>query len=134
MTGRMLIESPPVLCGRSIYVMKNNGALYSVSRVSGRVRWKRKLGNLAAASPACAHGTVYSVLLARGKGIKAGRVVAGDAATGKTRGARKIRSRVGSSPLLDAGRGYFGSEDGTGEAPRAGGGAPRRGVKGPRGG
>jgi outer membrane protein assembly factor BamB len=125
MTGSVLIEFPPVLCGRSIYVMKNNGALYAVSRVSGRVRWKRKLGNLAAASPACAHGTVYSVLLARGKGIKAGRVVAVDAANGRTRWSRKIRSRVESSPLLDAGRLYFGSEDGTVYALRASDGAVR---------
>jgi outer membrane protein assembly factor BamB len=125
LTGRVLIEFPPVLCGRSIYVMKNNGALYSASRVSGRVRWKRKLGDLAAASPACARGTVYSVLLARGKGIKAGRVVAVDAATGKTRWSRKIPSRVESSPLLDSGRLYFGSEDGTVYALRASDGALR---------
>jgi outer membrane protein assembly factor BamB len=125
MTGGVLIEFPPVLCGRALYVMKNNGALYAVSRTSGRVRWKRKLGDLAAASPACAHGTVYSVLLARGKGIKAGRVVAVNAATGRTRWSRKIPSRVESSPLLDAGRLYFGSEDGTVYALRAGDGAVR---------
>jgi len=119
------VRNPPVLCGRSVYVMKNNGALYSASRVSGRVRWKRKLGDLAAASPACAHGTVYAVLLARGKGIKAGRVVAVNAATGRTRWSRKIRSRVESSPLLDAGRLYFGSEDGTVYALRASDGALR---------
>jgi outer membrane protein assembly factor BamB len=125
LTGRVLIEFPPVLCGRALFVLKNNGALYAVSRVNGRVRWKRKLGNLAAASPACAHGTVYSVLLARGKGIKAGRVVAVNAADGRTRWSRKIRSRVESSPLLDAGRLYFGSEDGTVYALRASDGAVR---------
>ena len=95
------------------------------SRVSGRVRWKRKLGDLAAASPACAHGTVYSVLLARGKGIKGGRVVAVDATDGRTRWSRKIPSRVESSPLLDSGRLYFGSEDGTVYALRASDGAVR---------
>jgi outer membrane protein assembly factor BamB len=125
MTGRVLIEFPPVLCGRSLFVLKNNGALYAVSRLKGQVRWKRKLGNLAAASPACAHNTVYAVLLARGKGIRAGRVVAVDAATGRTRWSRKIRSRVESSPLLDGGRLYFGSEDGTVYAMRASDGAVR---------
>jgi outer membrane protein assembly factor BamB len=125
MTGRVLTEFTPVLCGRSLFLMKNNGALYAVSRVSGRVRWKRKLGELAAASPACGHSTVYAVLLTRGKGIKAGRVAAVDAATGRTRWSRKIRSRVESSPLLDSGRLYFGSEDGTVYALRASDGAVR---------
>ena len=125
LTGSVLTEFTPVLCGRSLFLMKNNGALYAISRVSGRVRWKRKLGDLAAASPACGHGTVYSVLLARGKGIQAGRVVAVDATDGRTRWSRKIPSRVESSPLLDSGRVYFGSEDGTVYALRASDGAIR---------
>ena len=125
LTGSVLTEFTPVLCGRSVFLLKNNGALYAVSRVSGRVRWKRKLGDLAASSPACGHGTVYSVLLARGKGIKGGRVVAVDAADGRTRWSRKIPSRVESSPLLDSGRLYFGSEDGTVYALRASDGAVR---------
>jgi outer membrane protein assembly factor BamB len=125
MTGRVLTEFTPVLCGRSLYLMKNNGALYAVSRVSGRVRWKRKLGALAAASPACGHGTVYAVLLTRGKGIGGGRVAAVAARSGRTRWSRKIRSRVESSPLLDSGRLYFGSEDGTVYALRASDGAVR---------
>jgi len=124
-TGRILVEFTPVLCGRSLFLLKNNGALYAISRVSGRVRWKRKLGYLAAASPACGHGTVYSGLLERGKGIRAGRVVAVNARTGRTRWSRKIRSRVESSPLLDSGRLYFGSEDGTVYALRASDGAVR---------
>jgi outer membrane protein assembly factor BamB len=124
-TGRILIEFTPVLCGRSVFLLKNNGALYGISRINGRVRWKRKLGYLAAASPACGHDTVYSVMLARGKGIRAGRVVAVDAGSGKTRWSRKIPSRVESSPLLDGGRLYFGSEDGTVYAMRASDGAVR---------
>ena len=124
-TGRVLIEFTPVLCGRSLFVLKNNGALYAISRTSGRVRWKRKLGNLAAASPACGHGTVYAVLLTRGRGIRGGRVAAVNARTGHTRWSRKIPSRVESSPLLDGGRLYFGSEDGTVYALRARDGALR---------
>ncbi|MEA2289731.1 MAG: hypothetical protein QOD55_1728 [Solirubrobacteraceae bacterium] len=125
MTGRILLEFTPVLCGRSVFLTKNNGALYAVSRLSGRVRWKRKLGYLAASAPACGHNTVYTVVLQRGKGIRAGRVIAVDARTGRTRWSRRIRSRVESSPLLDGGRLYFGSEDGTVYAMRAGDGAVR---------
>ena len=37
-------SSRPVLCGRRLYLLKNNGALYAISRATGRVSWKRKLG------------------------------------------------------------------------------------------
>jgi outer membrane protein assembly factor BamB len=124
-TGSILLEFPPVLCGKSVYLLKNNGALYSISRRTGKVRWRTKLGYLAAASPACGDGTVYSVILARGKGVKAGRVVAVAAGTGRTRWSRKLPSRTESSPLLDQGRLYFGSEDGTVYALRASDGAIR---------
>lgn len=112
-TGSILLEFPPVSCGKSLFLLKNNGALYSISRRTGEVRWRLKLGYLAAASPACSDGTVYSVILARGKGIKAGRIVAVAAGTGRTRWSRKLPSRTESSPLIEQGRVYFGSEDGT---------------------
>ena len=72
-----------------------------------------KLGTLAAASPACGDGSIYAVLLARDNGMNAGRVVALDARNGRTRWSRKLPSRAESSPLIDHGRVYFGSDDGT---------------------
>jgi outer membrane protein assembly factor BamB len=125
MTGSVLLEFPPVLCGKSLYLLKNNGALYSISRRTGEVRWRTKLGSLAAASPACGDGSIYAVLLTRGRGIAAGRVVAVTAGSGRTRWSHKLPSRAESSPLLDHGRLYFGSEDGTVYALRATDGAIR---------
>jgi outer membrane protein assembly factor BamB len=122
--GSTLLEFTPVLCRRSLYLLKNNGALYQVSRWTGRVGWKRKLGDLAASSPACSHGVVYAVLL-RGKTGGGGRVVAVSARTGHVRWARALPARAESSPLLDHGRLYFGSEDGTVYALRASDGAVR---------
>ncbi len=113
LSGSVLLEFPPAMGGRSLYLLKNNGALYGISRKSGRVRWKRKLGYLAASQPAYGHNTVYVTLLQRGKGIRGGRVVAVSAKDGHTRWSRRVRSRTESSPLLDRGRLYFGSEDGT---------------------
>jgi outer membrane protein assembly factor BamB len=121
----VLLEFAPVLCGRKIYVLKNNAALYSLSRRTGKPRWKRKLGDLAAASPACSHGVVYAVILERTHGSDAGRVVAVTAKSGKTIWSRKLPSRAESSPLLDRGRLYFGTEDGTVYALRASTGAVR---------
>jgi outer membrane protein assembly factor BamB len=102
-----------VLCGRALYLERNNASIYKISRLDGSVIWRKRIGHLAAASPACGGGSVYAVLLARGKGIKGGRAVAVDATTGRTRWSRKIPSRVESSPLLKNGRLFFGSEDGT---------------------
>jgi outer membrane protein assembly factor BamB len=124
-TGRELIEFPPVLCRRSLYLEKNNGALYKISRLTGRVRWKAKIGYLAASSPACAGNSVYAVVLARGKGIRGGRVIALDVKNGRVRWSRKLPSRAESSPLVASGRVYFGTEDGTVYALRARDGAVR---------
>jgi outer membrane protein assembly factor BamB len=119
LSGSVLLEFPPAMGRRSLYLLKNNGALYGISRKTGRVRWKRKLGYLAASQPAYGHNTVYVVLLQRGKGIRKGRVVAVSARDGHTRWSRKLASRAESSPLLDRGTLYFGSEDGTIYALRA---------------
>ena len=111
--GKVLLEFAPVLCKRKVYILKNNAALYALSRATGKPRWKRKLGELAAASPACSHGVVYAVILERTRGSKGGRVVAVTAKSGKTLWSRKLPSRAESSPLLDHGRLFFGTENGT---------------------
>jgi len=124
-TGRVLLEFTPVLCGRLLFLLKNNGALYAISRLNGKVAWKRKVGSLAASSPACGNGRVYVTLLGRPDGSRKGRVVALDARKGTITWARDLPSRSESSPLLDSGRVYFGSEDGTVYALRASDGALR---------
>jgi outer membrane protein assembly factor BamB len=111
--GSVLLEFSPVMGRRSLYLLKNNAALYAIHRKTGRVQWKRKLGSLAASSPAYAQNTVYVTVLERFKGAGGGRVVALDAKDGRTRWSRKLPSRSESSPLIDHGRLYFGSEDGT---------------------
>ena len=111
--GKVLLEFSPVLCGRRVYLLKNNGALYAISRNTGRVSWTRKLGSLAAASPACDRGTIYAVLLKRFSESGGGRVIAVAAKDGHTRWSRRLPSRSESSPLVDRGRVYIGSEDGT---------------------
>jgi len=111
--GKVLLEFPPVLGARSLYLLKNNGALYALARKTGKVRWKKKLGHLAASAPAVGHNTVFAVILEREKGLKKGRVVAVSAKDGHTRWSRKLPSRAESSPLLHRGRLYFGTENGT---------------------
>jgi len=120
--GKVLLEFAPVLCGRKLYLLKNNAALYALSRRTGKPRWKRKLGALAAASPACGHGVVYAVILERSRGkqgSKGGRVVAVAARNGRTLWSRRLPSRAESSPLIDRGTLIFGTEDGRVYALRA---------------
>jgi outer membrane protein assembly factor BamB len=111
-TGRVLLEFGPVLGGKSLYLLKNNGSLYAVAKNSGRVRWKRKLGYLAAASPAYGDGKIYVTLLQRGRHTRAGRAIALRASDGKILWNRLLPSRSESSPLLDGDHVYFGSESG----------------------
>jgi outer membrane protein assembly factor BamB len=110
--GRVLLEFGPVLGGKSLYLLKNNGALYAIAKNSGRIRWKRKLGYLAAASPAYGDGVVYVTLLQRGRHTRAGRAIALRASDGKILWNRLLPSRSESSPLLDGDHVYFGSENG----------------------
>src|SRR5215204_1480790 len=114
--GRVLLEFPPVIGGKRLYVLNDHGTLYSIDKHTGRVRWRRKLGALAAASPAYADGKVYVVLLQRslnGSGAGSGRIVALDGRTGRIQWSRRLASRTESSPLVADGRVYFGSENGT---------------------
>ena len=113
--GNVLLEFPPVIGGKRLYLLNDHGVLYGIDKHDGRTIWKRKLGALAAASPAYADGIVYVVLLQRtreGAGSRVGRVVALNGKNGKIRWSRQLASRSESSPLVEGGRLYFGSESG----------------------
>src|SRR5215211_6659523 len=94
--GNVLLEFPPVIGGKRLFLLNDNGKLFAIQKHTGKVLWKRKLGALAAASPAYADGTVYAVLLQRalrGRGSRIGRVVALDGESGKIRWSRELASR-----------------------------------------
>ena len=110
--GSKLIEFPPILAKQTLFFQKNNGEAYAISTRSGRVRWRKRVGRLAASSPAWSKGRVFFTTLS-------GRVTALRARDGRTLWARDLPSRTESSPLAIDGRVYFGSEDGTVYALRA---------------
>ena len=114
--GHVLLEFPPVIGGKRLYLLNDSGRLLAIHKNTGRVKWAKRLGALAAASPAYADGVVYVVLLQRAKrgpGAGRGRVVALDGETGRVRWSRELASRSESSPLVQGDRLYFGSESGT---------------------
>ena len=115
--GSHLIEFQPVLVSGRLYYLKNNGELYSVTAETGRVRWRERIGGLAASSPAVGGGKVYAVANKGGEGGIEGsgpaRVVALDTRTGRVRWAKRLSSASESSPLATEGRIYVGSQNGT---------------------
>ena len=122
--ARALLEFSPVIGPRWLYLLDDDGFLWSIRKKTGDVRWKKRVGVLAAASPAYHRGRLYVVVLERGRG-RPGRVLSLRARDGKILWDRNLPSRAESSPLVDRGRVYFGSEDGTVYALRASDGATR---------
>ena len=113
-----LLEFTPAIAEGSLFVIKNNGAVYALDKRTGRVRWRRDLGKLAASAPAYAGGRIYVTILQR-NGSKNGLVAALRAKDGARLWTKPLPSRTESSPLFVGGRIYFGSEDGTVYALRA---------------
>jgi outer membrane protein assembly factor BamB len=122
--GKTLLEFPPVMAEGKLFLLKNSGGVEAIDKRTGRVVWARKVGALAAASPAYGNGRVFVTLLSRGKG-KPGAVYALRASDGKILWRRLLPSRSESSPVFDNDRIYFGSENGTVYALLAGDGSVR---------
>jgi outer membrane protein assembly factor BamB len=108
----VLLEFSPIVVRDLLIVLDDAGRLVALDKRTGHVRWKRKLGTLAAETPAYANGVVCATVLARGRG-QSGRVACLRARTGRTVWSHTLPSRAESSPLIFAGRLYFGSENGT---------------------
>jgi outer membrane protein assembly factor BamB len=117
--GSVLLEFTPVADGDSLLLLKNNASLYALKRQTGVVYWKKKLGDLAASSPAYVDGIAYCTILAGTRGSKKGRIVAVDPKKKKILWSKNLASRTESSPFVRNGVVYFGSENGTVYALRA---------------
>jgi outer membrane protein assembly factor BamB len=112
-TGDALLEFPPVMYGDRIFQLSDDATLHAIDKYTGRDVWSKRLGALSASSPAVSGGTVYATVLSRHTGQEAGRVAALDMANGHIRWSRDLPSRCESSPLLDHGRLFFGTQSGT---------------------
>src|SRR3954452_6088069 len=104
-----LLEFPPVIYRDAILQLADSGELFSLSKNTGRVRWQRRVGALAASSPAVSGGSVYASVLETTKGSGTGRIVALRLRDGATRWSRTLAGRTESSPLLHSGRLYVGT-------------------------
>ncbi len=108
-----LLEFPPVIYGDHIFQLADDGVLSALDKHTGHTFWTRSLGQLSASTPAVTSNTVYVTILNSGHPAHPGRVVALNSATGAIRWFRSLPSPSESSPLIDHGRVFFGSQDGT---------------------
>jgi outer membrane protein assembly factor BamB len=117
LNGGKLIEFQPVLAGGRLFVLKNDGRALALSAQTGRVRWRKRVGGLAASAPAAGGASVYFVANGHGWGGIAGarpaKVVAINRRSGHVRWAKRLSSPSESSPLVVHERVFVGSQNGT---------------------
>src|SRR5436190_11509607 len=116
LNGGKLIEFQPVLAGGRLFVLKNDGRALALNAQTGRIRWRKRIGGLAASAPGAAGASVYFVVNRGGYGGIAGagpaKVVAMNRRTGRIRWAKRLSSASESSPLVVGDRVYVGSQAG----------------------
>ncbi|MEA2492251.1 MAG: hypothetical protein QOJ29_162 [Thermoleophilaceae bacterium] len=116
LNGGKLIEFQPVLAGGRLFVLKNDGRALALSADTGKIRWRRRIGGLAASAPGAAGASVYFVVNHGGYGGIAGsgpaKVVAMNRRTGRIRWAKRLSTASESSPLVVGERVYVGSQSG----------------------
>jgi outer membrane protein assembly factor BamB len=108
-----LLEFPPVIYGERIFQLADDGVLAAIDKRTGNFDWARDLGVLSASTPAVNSTSIFVTLLSRQSGVEGGRAVALNAATGALLWSRNLPSPSESSPLLDDGLVFFGSQNGT---------------------
>ena len=116
LNGGKLIEFQPVLAGGRLFVLKNDGRALALAADTGKVRWRKRIGGLAASAPGAAGASVYFVVNHGGYGGIAGagpaKVVAINRRNGHIRWAKRINTASESSPLVVKERVYVGSQSG----------------------
>jgi outer membrane protein assembly factor BamB len=111
-----LLEFPPVIYHETLFLLGDDGVAKALNAVTGRELWHRKLGNLAAASPAVAARdgvVVMPILSTAGHSPGQGRFVALSMNTGHVVWSRAVPAGSESSPIVQGQTAYFGDQGGT---------------------
>jgi outer membrane protein assembly factor BamB len=111
-----LLEFPPSIYHDRMYLLDDSGDAKALDASTGKVLWARRLGTLAAASPAVdgSAGLVFApVLTDRGSSPGNGRFVALSMATGKVKWSHPLPAGSESSPIFSGHSVYFGDSGGT---------------------
>lgn len=117
-TDGALLEFPPVIYKNTLYLEDGHGSAKAVSTMNGHVLWQRRVGSVAAASPALdiRHQLVFFTLLSTSPGATTpgnGAVVALSMKTGKTVWSHALGPGSESSPLVHGLSVFLGDQGGT---------------------
>jgi outer membrane protein assembly factor BamB len=110
-----LLEFPPSIFHESMYLLDDDGSARAVNLRNGHELWKRKVGSLAAATPAVAAqaGEVLMPVLSTGGHTPgAGRFVALSMKTGRLIWSRPLGAGSESSPIVSGQTVYYGDQAG----------------------
>jgi outer membrane protein assembly factor BamB len=121
-----LLEFPPVIYGHTLYLVDDDGSAKALDARTGHKLWERKVGTLAAASPALGikQGLLFvPVLSTHSHKPGHGRLVALSMKTGRIAWSHPVAAGTESSPLGWANAVYFGDQHGTVYSLRASDGA-----------
>jgi outer membrane protein assembly factor BamB len=113
-----LLEFPPVVYDNTLYFQDANGWARAVNTTNGHVVWRRRVGSLAAASPALdiRHKLAIFTLLSVRPGARSpggGAVVAVSMKTGKVAWSHFLPAGSESSPVVNGLSVFFGDQGGT---------------------
>ncbi len=111
-----LLEFPPVILHRTMFVLDDDCAARAIDVTNGRVLWMRKVGTLCAASPAIsarAGLVLMPVLSVAGHSPGGGRFVALLARSGRIAWSVPVAPGSESSPIVGGGSVYYGDQSGT---------------------
>jgi outer membrane protein assembly factor BamB len=111
-----LLEFPPSIYHNRMYLLDDSGYAKALNASTGKVLWARRLGSLAAASPAVdgRAGLVFMPVLSdQGSAPGDGRFVALSMATGKVKWSHPLPAGSESSAIFSGHSVYFGDTGGT---------------------
>ena len=110
-----LLEFPPVMYRERLYLVDNDGSAKEINATNGHLIWQRKVGTLAAASPALdvRQGLLFVPLLSvSGRTPGNGALLAMSMRTGRVVWSRRIPAGTESSPIVWQDKVYFGDQAG----------------------
>ena len=113
-----LLEFPPVIYANTLYFQDANGWATALASTTGHAIWRRRVGSLAAASPALdiRHKLVFFTLLSTTPGARvpgSGTVVAVSMNTGKVAWSHSLPGGSESSPVVHGLSVFLGDQNGS---------------------
>lgn len=111
-----LLEFPPTIYQNSLFALDDNGSVKAIDRLDGHRFWERKVGTLAAASPAVGvreHMIYVPVLSTTAHSPGNGQIIALSMRNGHKEWARRLPAGSESSPTVYGTTLYLGDQSGT---------------------